>query len=92
MDSQPNFLSVALVVMCALSTVRGAMASITTMPFVAQALQVLGLVYLAQMAWARVGGPGRGQVGGQVRQYGWDWRALVPTTPSTTPSATPSAS
>lgn len=92
MDSQPNFLSVALVVMCALSTVRGAMASITTMPFVAQALQVLGLVYLAQMAWARVGG----QVRGQVRRYGWDWRALVPTTPynapSTTPSATPSAS
>ena len=84
MDSQPNFLSVALVVMCALSTVRGAMASITTMPFVAQALQVLGLVYLAQMAWARVGG--------QVRQYGWDWRALVPTTPYNAPSTTPSAS
>ena len=46
---------VAIAVICAVSTLRGALSTVTTVPFVGQALQVLGAVYLVQLAWQQWG-------------------------------------
>ena len=45
--------AVAVAFVCIMSTMRGMLATLTAIPLAGQALQVLGLVYLAQLAWAR---------------------------------------
>jgi len=59
MNSYPNStILVAIGVICAVSTLRGALSTVTTVPFVGQALQVLGAVYLVQLAWQQWGTKG----------------------------------
>ena len=51
--NEMTLVAVAVALVCVMSTMRGLLATITGVPLVGQALQVLGLVYLAQLAWAR---------------------------------------
>jgi threonine/homoserine/homoserine lactone efflux protein len=51
-----GFVGIAVVLVCVLSTARGVLATVTAVPLVAQALQLLGLAFLAQLAWRRSGG------------------------------------
>ena len=44
---------VAVAFVCVMSTMRGMLSTVTSIPLAGQALQVLGLIYLAQWAWAR---------------------------------------
>lgn len=54
-QDEMNFVGVALLVFCALASARGILSTITTVPLVGQALQVMGLVYVAQLAWKNWG-------------------------------------
>jgi len=82
--SSSTMIMVAVIVMCAVSTLRGALTTVTTVPFVGQALQVLGVVFLVQLAWTRWGGQNMPNISA------WLPTPLPTLIPSQSPSQSPS--
>lgn len=53
MDEDTKFVGIAVLVFCVLAAGRGVLATLTTIPLVGPALQVIGLVTVARWAWAK---------------------------------------
>lgn len=56
--NETTLVVVAVAFVCVMSTMRGMLATVTSVPLAGQALQILGLIYLARWAWTRWRPPG----------------------------------
>lgn len=75
-----TLLSVAGAAVAVLWVSKGALGVLASMPLVSQVLQILGLVYAAELAMDAIKGK-------RVQLPSWDWKALMPgATPTPAPA------